>query len=135
MIVILNMFLKIREIRAGDEDEDEVEEEKPVRKVRPKKKAAARFPKENVKKKMTPVVKEVDSDDFYDDDENFMDEFEEDQGVLTRRAKKKAKPVKAQKAETHRQTVRTPKSSVPETSVTNLFSDDDDIEFLDLNDL
>ena len=62
-----------------------------------------------------------------------MDEFEEDPGVLTRKPKKKATPVRTPKTETRRPEAGTQKPSVPEPTVTDLF--DDDIEFLDLNDL
>ncbi len=132
LIVILNLILKIRELGLGEETE--AEEPKPARKSRPKKKKASRLPKENTKKKVYPVMEEPDIDDFYEnDDESIMDEFEEDPGVLTRKPKKKATPVRTPKTETRRPEAGTQKPSVPEPTVTDLF--DDDIEFLDLNDL
>lgn len=130
LIIVLNLVLKIREIGAGDEEEEEA---RPVRRQRVKKKPASRLPKETVRKKPRPVRKEPDQDDFYeDDDESVMDEFEEDPGVLTKKTKKKAKPARIPKTET-----RSPASKPAnrEPGVTNLFEDDDDIEFLDLNDL
>lgn len=142
LIIILNMFLKIREM--GSEEEEEIEEAKPARKSRPKKKQEPRLPKEKVKKKVRPVIEEEpDTDDFYEnDDASIMDEFEDDPGVLTRKPKKKAKPAKTPKAETRKQTAETRKQtagtvkhSAPEPTVTDLFHDDDDIEFFDLNDL
>ena len=134
LIIILNMFLKIREIRS--EEEEETEEPKPVKKSRSKKKQEPRLPKEKVKKKVRPVVEEENTDDFYEnDDASIVDEFEDDPGVLTRKPKKKAKPTKTPKTETRTQTAGTVKHSVPEPTVTDLFHDDDDIEFFDLNDL
>lgn len=129
LIIILNMFLKIRELGSDSEEE----EERPVRKARAKKKPAYRPVKENVRKKPRPVRTEPDREDFYEgDDESFIDEFEEDPGVLTRKVKKKAKPVRTQKTETRRPAAKPVNPGPAETS---LFDDDDDIEFLDLNDL
>lgn len=135
LIIVLNLILKIREIGSRDEDDEDEETVKPERKIRPKKKMP-RLPKENAPKKVRPVAKEPDTEDFYDgDDESIMDEFEEDPGVLSRKPKRKARPARPQKTETHRQAPKEAKAPEPETAVTHLFDDDDDIEFLDLNDL
>lgn len=131
LILVLNLILKIREIRAGEEEDGE--EIEPVRKARPRKKPTPRLPKENTRRKMTPVRKEPDPEDFYEgDDADIIDEFEEDPGVLNRKTKKKPMPVKTQKEKTHKPAQ---KPSNPEPAVTDLFEDDDDIEFFDLNDL
>lgn len=123
LIVIVNLVMKIRELKLDDdEDEEEVKSaktikhaksskvskpSKPVKKVRPQ--------RETYKKIEEPKEEETY---FYDDD--LFDEFEDDPGILSRKNRKKetaAKKVEAPKIE-----------SVVE-------DEDDDLEFLDLNDL
>ncbi len=119
VVIIINILLKFRDFR---EEEEEYEEEKPDRKVRFKRKEintrsarkevkakAVKKPEFERKRHLKTEEWEEDSD-FYDrDDDDIIDEFEENPGVLRK------KPVKkAQKA------VR---------------EEDDDLEFLDLDDL
>ena len=66
--------------------------------------------------------------DFYDgDDEDFIGEFEEDPGVLSRKNRKRERPAKVQKTE--------PKRPAPAHPELYNKDEDDDLEFLDLNDL
>ena len=88
---------------------------KPVKKIRPEK-------KERPEKRVPVLERESKEDSFYDgDDADIIDEFEEEPSVLGRRTKKKVKPAKTKKTETVHQAY--------------IHDDDDDLEFLDLNDL
>lgn len=135
LIVIINLFLKVRDLRSGVSEEDE--EEKPVRRIRKERvektvkslKKTRPEKKERPEKKAFEKVREPkDEDSFYDgDDADIIDEFEEEPSVLGRRTRKKEKPAKAKKMEPVHQT-----SSGIEAYI---HDDDDDLEFLDLNDL
>lgn len=119
VVIIINILLKFRDFR---EEEEEYEEEKPDRKVRFKRKeintrsarkevkAKAVKKPEFEKKRHLKTEEWEEESDFYDkDDDDIIDEFEENPGVLRK------KPVKkAQKA---------------------IREEDDDLEFLDLDDL
>lgn len=134
LIVIINLFLKVRDLKSDDMEKDAQERPakrmkaerfekfpKPVKKIRPEK-------KERPEKKTLMLERESKEDSFYDgDDADIIDEFEEEPSVLGRRTKKKVKPAKTKKTETVHQ----------ETSGIEAYihDDDDDLEFLDLNDL
>lgn len=130
LIIIINLLLKVRDLKA---DEDEAyEEERPKRRTEP---VHVRKPAKPVKKarparKTYRKIQEVQEDtDFYEgDDEDVIDEFEEEPSVLgrSRRPKKKEKTVKTRKSESADQTPARP--AVP------IQDDDDDLEFLDLDD-
>ena len=127
VIVIINMFLKFRD--TDDDDDDDWEEKKPVRK------AKTSVPKKEINKKneakrepevRMPKREEKRLDSFYEDDDvDTMDEFEDDPGMLSRKTKKRERTGKTQRVET---VAREPEK-------TGRKAKDDDIEFLDLNDL
>lgn len=126
LIVIVNLIMKIRELKLDDdEDEEKVRPAKPIKHAKSVKTGKSTKPAKPVKKvrpqkeiyKRIEEPKEEESY-FYDDD--ILDEFEEEPGLLSRKNKKKDTSAK--------------KDSTPmiETVVED---EDDDLEFLDLNDL
>ncbi len=121
LILMINLFLKVRELKLGEsEEEDEAKTaraRRPVRRSRPVKRAAAAKPVRKAPRpvKNHPVVHEEEGGAFYEnDDADFMDEFEEDPGVLSRKPRKKEKQAK------------------PVRPDPVILEDDDDIEFFDL---
>lgn len=125
VILVINLLLKIRDLNS-DEEEDEDEEEAaiPVRKAKREVKhtrevkQTRRVKPEKPKKEVRRTAAERTENFYEDDDEDIMDEFEENPSVLgNRNRKKEVLKKELKKPEIH------PKD------------DDDDIEFLDLNDL
>ena len=128
VILVINLLLKIREIKNGD-DEEEGHKKTAKRPQGTRKKKT--YPQKRIKpaKPEKPVsVHSKEDEDFYDgDDEDFIGEFEEDPGVLSRKNRKRERPAKVQKTE--------PKRPAPAPPELYNKDEDDDLEFLDLNDL
>ena len=128
VILVINLLLKIREIKNGD-DEEEGHKKTAKRPQGTRKKKT--YPQKRIKpaKPEKPVsVHSKEDEDFYDgDDEDFIGEFEEDPGVLSRKNRKRERPAKVQKTE--------PKRPAPAHPELYNKDEDDDLEFLDLNDL
>ncbi len=133
VIILLNMILKLRDARMDDEDEEEgYIRRRPVRekRTRPSKKVRQTHPKRtHTGRNAYPVVKEPkENTDFYDDDdEDFMEEFEDTPTLLSRKPRQKAQPARPSVQEPPRPVAKQPENKLPDN--------DDDIEFLDLNDL
>lgn len=123
LIVIVNLIMKIRELKL-DDDEDE-EEVKPAKTIKHAKSSRVSKPSKPVKKarphrETYKKIEEPKEEETYFYDDDLFDEFEDDPGILSRKNRKKE--TVAKKAET-------PKiEPVVE-------DEDDDLEFLDLNDL
>lgn len=116
LILIVNLLLKIRDLRAEDDGNEEIETIKAPK--QPKRPKTARKPKAS--KPAKPAKAPVKEEDPYFWDDDMMDEFEDDPGVFGRKSKKKEKPQ------------RKPAAAKPEPAP---IDDEDDIEFIDLNDL
>lgn len=118
LIIIVNLILKLRD-QGDDEDDDdhdmEFENKKQNRKEKPVRAGKMKF------------FKPEDDSDFYEDDsEDIMGEFEDEPVISVRKNRKKEKITKERKTESRKPEAET---------VIKDSGDDDDIEFLDLNDL
>lgn len=118
LIIIVNLILKLRD-QGDDEDDDdhdmEFENKKQNRKEKPVRAGKMKF------------FKPEDDSDFYEDDsEDIMGEFEDEPVISGRKNRKKEKITKERKTESRKPEAET---------VIKDSGDDDDIEFLDLNDL
>ena len=126
LILIVNLILKIRDLKTEDYEEEEekpagtAKKTKTAKSVRNTKKAKPVKKTQPVKKTYQKIEKTKEDTDFYEDDDDFMDEFEEEPVILGRRSKKKEPPVKT--------------LPVEDTEII-AEDEDDDLEFLDLNDL
>lgn len=117
LIVIINLILKIRELKSNEDDceEDDSETDK----------IEERWQRRSLNSKRYHTVEEPEEEGaFYDeDDEDVMEEFEDNPGLLSKRTKKREKRI-------NEHTKRPQKRN---TGVTD--EQDSDIEFFDLNDL
>lgn len=123
LIVIVNLVMKIRELKLGD-DEDE-EEVKPARTIKHVKSSKVSKPSKPVKKarpqrETYKKIEEPKEEETYFYDDDLFDEFEDDPGILSRNNRKKETAAK--------------KAEVPKIEPV-VEDEDDDLEFLDLNDL
>lgn len=120
LIVVINLLLKIRDLKS--EDDEDGYEELPKKKAKPVVSRKAQKPARPVKPaRPAKEPKQEENPYFYGDDDDMMDEFEDDPSVLGRRPKKKEKPQR--------------KQDLAKSEPVTLDEDDDDIEFIDLNDL
>lgn len=131
VIIIINMFLKYKDMGDDDEDDDTWEEKKPIRKEKtPVRKTEQKSIKEEIVERERVPKREPKKEDtlhFYEDDDmDTIDEFEDDPGILTRKPKKREKVQRPQRTESVNREPETPSREQEK---------DDDIEFLDLNDL
>ena len=118
LIFIINLLLKVRELKREDESAF-YEEEKP-RKNKPKTKSRQKAPA----KEISRADDREPETGFYDaDDRDIIDEFEEDPEILSSR-RKKEREVRMQ---------RMGQADAGSARKRTRVSDDDDIEFLDLN--
>lgn len=125
LIVIVNLLLKIRDLKTEDDDGDygnlPAKPEKLSKARKPEKPAKISKPAKPVKPdKPVKAQKQEENPYFYGDDDDMMDDFEDEPGVLSKRPKKKEKPL------------RKPALAKPEPVT---LDEEDDIEFIDLNDL
>lgn len=129
LILIVNLLLKIRDLKSDEEEDEEKAARKEKKNREPKRKKT--FQKvQTEKKKQTAVLEPEDNKSFYEDDgADVIDEFEEDPSVLRRKPKKKEKEAKAVEV---RQTEPKKQRTVEEEM---FLPDDDDLEFLDLDDM
>lgn len=127
LILIINLLLKVRELKA--EDDDEEEEKRPARPARIRKQKAAKEPRPARPAKPSKPAKPAkqqkapkkDEDPYYfGDDDDMLDDFEDEPGVFARKLKKKERPQRRQ----------APREAEPAP-----IDEEDDIEFIDLNDL
>ena len=123
LIVIVNLVMKIRELKL-DDDEDE-EEVKPARTIKHAKSSKVSKPSKPVKKarpqrETYKKIEEPKEEETYFYDDDLFDEFEDDPGILSRKNRKKEMAAK--------------KAEVPKIEPV-VEDEDDDLEFLDLNDL
>ena len=123
LIVIVNLVMKIRELKL-DDDEDE-EEVKPARTIKHAKSSKVSKPSKPVKKarpqrETYKKIEEPKEEETYFYDDDLFDEFEDDPGILSRKNRKKETAAK--------------KAEVPKIEPV-VEDEDDDLEFLDLNDL
>lgn len=149
LIVILNIILHNRE-RDDDYDEEEyiprkpkAVKERPVREKNIKEKAIKEKTVKEKPAKAKPAktytkidLEDEDSSDYYyGDTQQIMTEFEDEPTVLSRPSKKKERPV--QKIQEPARPARRPepKKEPKRTEHLPQKDEDDDIEFLDLNDL
>ena len=151
LIAIINLALKVRELRM----DEPYEEERPKRKkrraapVRPARGVRAakteKLAQERPGKKFLFDLKGEDDEAlFYDDDkEDFMDEFEEEPSILSRKARKKETPIghpstrKKRRSDEEAPVRAYREEPQKEAKGVNaaIDSEEDDLEFLDLNDL
>lgn len=121
LILIINLLLKIRDLKADDDEDEEIRPARPVKKQKqPRQPKPARKPVPAKPSKPATLSVKEENPYFYDDDDDLMDEFEDEPGVFGRKPKKKEKPQ------------RKPAPVKPEPVA---IDDEDDIEFIDLNDL
>lgn len=145
LIVIINIILHNRDRY----DEDDEEEEYIPKKTKPAKERTAKMPAREKPVKEKPVrakpvktytkieVEEEDSSDYYyGDTQQIMTEFEDEPSVLGKaNSRKKEKPAR-QSQETARPSRRPePRKEPKKAELPPKKDEDDDIEFLDLNDL
>lgn len=124
LFLSLNLFLKVRELRA-EERLAYGEEEKPHKKKNPAKTQTEKKTKARPKEHVT-AQELTERQDFYDaDDKDIIDEFEEDPEIISSR-KKKEKGAR-QKRQEYVDVAPMRARTKPQQT------DDDDIEFLDLN--
>ena len=129
LILIVNLLLKIRDLKSDEEGDEEKAARKEKKNREPKRKKTFQKVKAE-KKKQTAVLEPEDNKSFYEDDEaDVIDEFEEDPSVLRRKPKKKEKEAKAVEV---RQAEQKKQRTVEEEM---FLPDDDDLEFLDLDDM
>ncbi len=121
LIVVINLLLKIRELGMDDDPYREEPPERKRKKARKKRKTAA---KPSVPKRVSRITDYDEEDaEFYDgDDREIIDEFEEEPNLLSRKPKRD-KSARIRKTE--------PERNYNPLSVGH--EEDDDIEFLDLN--
>jgi len=146
LIVIVNLVLRSRE---GEEEyeEEHVPKEKKARKVqtqtvkaKPEKKPEKK-PVKKPAKTYSRLEEQEDSSDFYDGDgQDIIAEFEDEPRVLGRHARKKEQPVKETRAKEVKEPVRQarkpePKAELKQAEHSPRQTQDDEIEFIDLNDL
>lgn len=117
LIVIINLILKIRELKNNEDDYEDDDSE--IEKVE------ERRQRRSLNRKRYRAVEEPEDEGaFYDeDDEDIMEEFEDNPGLLSKRTKKREKSI-------NEHTKRPQKRNVGVTD-----EQDSDIEFFDLNDL
>lgn len=123
LIVIVNLIMKIRELKL-DDDEDE-EEVKPAKTIKHAKSSRVSKPSKPVKKarphrETYKKIEEPKEEETYFYDDDLFDEFEDDPGILSRKNRKKETVAK--------------KAEAPKIEPV-VEDEDDDLEFLDLNDL
>lgn len=154
LILIINLILKLRDDLYPEEEEEEEEAipvkrrkkartagktERPVREHRPKEKEKKKEPeRERVRRKVRqPIETEEDTDSFYaGDDASIMDEFEDEPTILPKRDT--ARKRKVHQPELKQPTAKQPKQRHPVSQQPvgqpEAENEDDDLEFLDLND-
>lgn len=144
LIVILNMILHNRERQEDEEEDDTPARAKPAREKPVREKNIREKP---VKEKPVKIYKKAEeeeesSDYYYGDTQEIMTEFEDEPSVLPRHTAQKKKEQKmreakpARKPEREQRRVEQPPRREPKkTEHSSRKEEDDDIEFLDLNDL
>lgn len=151
LIAIINLALKVRELRMDEPYEEERPKRKkrraaPVRPARGVRAAKTEKPAQERpgKKFLFDLKGEDDEALFYDDDkEDFMDEFEEEPSILSRKARKKETPIghpstrKKRRSDEEAPVRAYREEPQKEAKGVNaaIDSEEDDLEFLDLNDL
>lgn len=129
LIVILNIILHNRD-RYDDDDEEEYvpKKTKPAKEKPVKTKPSKTYTK-------IDLEDEDSSDYYYGDTQQIMTEFEDEPSVLLKPSKKKEKPVKKIQEPAKPARRPEPKKEPKRPEPLSKKDEDDDIEFLDLNDL